>query len=111
VLAQRRHVDVEDVQPVIEIAAQFAVRHCFIRNLVGGGEHAYIDRSLDLAAQPSQFPVFKNAQQFRLSPDRHFADLIQQQRAALRQFKTSRAAFHCTGERAFFVAEDFAFHQ
>ena len=44
-------------------------------------------------------------------PDGHFGQLIQQQRAVLRQLETSRAPFHGASESALLVAEQLAFHQ
>ena len=44
-------------------------------------------------------------------PDRHLADFVEQQGAAFGQFEAAGAAFERAGERAFFVAEDFALDQ
>ena len=49
-LAQRRHVDVEYVQPVIQIVAEFATRYRLLWNFVGGGEYANVRFCLNLAA-------------------------------------------------------------
>jgi hypothetical protein len=55
--------------------------------------------------------VFQHAQQFGLGPDRHFADLIEQKRSALRQFKTTDPALESSGEGSLFMAEYFALDQ
>ena len=111
VLTQRRHVNVENVEAVVKIVAQFAAGNRFFGNFVGGRQNADIHRGLHLAAQPAQFAVFENAQQFGLRGHRHFADFIQQQSSAFGQFEASRAPLQRPGECAFFVAEDFAFDQ
>ena len=92
-LAQRRHMNIEDVEAVIKILAKFSVGHGFVGNLVGGGQHAHVDRSFDLAAEPAQFVVFQNAQKLGLRADRHLADFIEQQRAPFGEFETAGAAF------------------
>ncbi len=107
VFAQRRHVDVEYVEPVIEIAAQLAASHGLVGNLVGRGEDAHIDRGLDLASQTAQFVIFQDAQQLGLGSDRHLADFIQQQRAAFSQFEAAGAAFQSAGEMRLFRGRRF----
>jgi hypothetical protein len=52
---------VEDVEPVIEILAQFSIGYGVVRNFVGGGEDADVHGSFDLAAQTSQFMVLQHA--------------------------------------------------
>ena len=111
VLAQRRQLNVEDVQAIEKIIAQMALGDRIFRNLVGRGQHAHVDRGFALAAQAAQLAVFQHAQQFGLRADRHLADFVEQQRAALGQFEAAGAALQRAGERAFFVAEDFAFDQ
>ena len=111
VIAQRRHGNVEDVQPVVQVVAQMSLRHRLFRNLVGGRQHAHVHRGFHLAAQAPQLAVFQHAQQLGLGADGHFADFVQQQRAALGQFEAADAALQRAGECALLVAEDFAFDQ
>ena len=76
VFAQRRHMDVEDIEAIVEIAAQLPAGHGFIGHFVGGGEDAHIHRRLDLASQAAQLVVFQHAQQLGLRRDRHLTDLV-----------------------------------
>ena len=92
VVAQWRQVDVENVEPVIKIAAQFALGHRLFRNFVGGRQHPHVHRRFYLAAQAAQLAVFQHAQQLGLGGGGHLADFIQQQRAFFRQFKAAGAA-------------------
>src|SRR5271165_2333938 len=110
-LAQRRHVDVEDVEAVIKVAAQLAARYGLVGNFIGGCQDSNINRGLDLAAEAPQLAIFENAQQFGLSADRHFTNFVEEKSSALSQFEATGAAFECSGERAAFVAENFALHQ
>ena len=42
-IAQRGHVNIEDVETVIEILAQFAFLDRLVGNLVGSGENTDVD--------------------------------------------------------------------
>src|SRR6204780_3673146 len=88
-----------------------AVGDSLLGIFVGGGNDAHVDRGFDFAAEAADFVVFEDAQKFRLSGCGHFADFVEEQGAAVGEFETADAAFRGAGERAFFVAEDFAFHQ
>jgi hypothetical protein len=55
--------------------------------------------------------VLQHAQQLDLHRQRHVADFIEEQRAAIGQFETSGAAGDCAGEGALLVTEQFAFEQ
>src|SRR5271165_5505906 len=110
-LAQRGHMNIENVEPVIEVLTQFSVGHSVIRNLVGGGEHADIDRGFDFTAEAAQFVVLEYTQQLGLRAYRHFANFVEQQRSAFGQLKTAGAAFQRSRKCAFLVAKNFAFDQ
>ena len=111
VFAQDGHVDIENVQAIVEVISQFAARYRFFGDLIGGGEDANIDGSLDFASQPPQFAVFEDAQQFGLRSDGHFANFVEEKRAALGEFEASRPALKRARKRSFFVSKDFAFDQ
>ena len=55
--------------------------------------------------------ILRHAQQFCLKLRRHFADFIKKDRPAAGGLETSDALSHRTGERALFVAEQFALEQ
>ncbi len=55
--------------------------------------------------------VFQHAQELGLGGHRHVPDFVQQHGAVLRQLEAAGAAFHGPRERAFFVAEQLAFHE
>ncbi len=111
VVAQRRHVDVKNVQPVIEIAAQFALGHGLFGYFVCGSQYSNIDRRLYFAAQAAKLAVFQHAQELGLGCRGHLADLIQQERAFLGQLKAPGATLHGAGKCALLMPEDFAFDQ
>ena len=110
-LAQRRQMDVENVQAEIEVLAQMPIGDGLFGIFVGGGDHADVHGRFHFAAEAADFVVFQNAQQLGLRGRGHFADFIEQQRAAVGQFEAADAAFGSAGEGAFLVAENFALHQ
>ena len=111
VVAQGGHVDVEDVEAVVEIVAQLAAGDGFFGNLVGGGQDADIDGGFGLAAEAAQLAVFEDAEQLGLGADRHLADFVEQEGAAFGQLEAAGAALQGSGEGAFLVAEDLAFDE
>ena len=55
--------------------------------------------------------VFQHTQEFRLQQRGKFADFIEKQRAAVGRLEQALLHLLGVGERAFFVAEEFGFHQ
>ena len=79
---------------------------------MGGAQNAHVDRYRTGAADPHDFPFFQYAQQAGLQLQRHFADFVEKQRAALRRFEQAGVtAAPGTGECAFLVAEQFGLQQ
>src|ERR1700722_10769763 len=78
---------------------------------VGRRDDADVDGRFDFAAQPANFVIFEDAKEFRLGRCGHLADFVKEQGAAVGKFETTDAAFGGTGEGAFLMSEDFAFHQ
>src|SRR5271156_410434 len=100
-LTQRRHMNIENIEPVIKVLPEFSIGDGIVGNLVGGGEDAHIHRSFYLAAEPPEFMVFQYPQQLGLRSYRHFANLVEQQRPAFSQFEAASAALHGARECAF----------
>src|SRR5579859_1846949 len=111
VLTERRQVNVKDVQAEVEVLAQLAVADGLLGIFIGRGDDANVDGSFGFAAEAADFAVFENTQEFGLRGRRHFADFVEQERAAVGQFKAADAALGRAGESTALVAEDFAFHQ
>src|SRR5262249_16318263 len=79
--------------------------------LIGCGDHTHIELKFLFTAQPPDSTVFQNPEEFRLQLKRHLSDFIQEQRAAICQFKAARTRSDGSGEGAFLMAEDFAFDE
>ena len=76
-----------------------------------GGHQAHIGLPRLHAAHPAEGAGLQKPQQLDLQGLRHIADLVQKQRAAVGGFNQAFLAHMRAGERAFFVAEQFALEQ
>ena len=110
-LAQRRQLERHDVEPEVQIFAKPLRPHEFGQLLVRGGQHADVGVNRSAAADADDCFFFQHAEQFGLAGEAHVADFVEEQRAAGGQFEFAGARFVGVGERAFFVAEEFAFEQ
>src|SRR5690349_23566862 len=100
-------MNAEDVETIEQIAAQCSFVDCLLRTAIGGREQPNVDFDLLAATETSDRALFDHAQEFCLQERRHLADLVEQQRARIREFETSLAARRRAGERTFFVSEEF----
>src|ERR1017187_3955015 len=77
-LSQWWNLQGENMQPVVEIGAEFAfLHHCF-KVTVGGGDQAGVSPDRAIAAHTLEFLVLNRAEQLRLELKRHFADLVEE---------------------------------
>ncbi len=104
-------MDREHIEPIVKIAAEFTIDNHLFEIAVGGGDQPYIGLNQFIAAQTFEFLLLENAQQLRLQFQRHIADLIEEQRAFVRQFETADALGAGAGKSAALVAEQIAFQQ
>ena len=81
-LAQRRHVDADDAQPVVQILAELAFGDALLEVGVGGGEHPHVDALRPRLADRHDLVLLEEAQQLRLDVERQVADFVEEQRAA-----------------------------
>ena len=65
----------------------------------------HIDFDWVIPPDPFHFPFLEHPQQLGLQHDIQFPDFIQENGAALGQFKFSHLAFKRSGKSAFFIAE------
>ncbi len=70
--AQRRNEYREDIEPVIEVAAELAVGDHLLQVAVGGGDQTHVDGKQLVAANPLKLVLLEHAQQFRLRLDWDF---------------------------------------
>ncbi len=109
---QRGQGDAQRGQAVIQIAAEAPGRRALLQRLQGGGHHAQVDRGRFGCAHAQHFALFQHAQQAGLQRQRQFADLIQEQGAAICGLdQADAAAAPRAGEGAIAVAEQLRLQQ
>ncbi len=110
-LAQRWCLDPHDVQAVVQILAEAARGDGLREILVRRGDHPDVDADRRLAADAEEFAFREHAQQPRLKSERHVADLVQEQRAAVRLLEPADPPLGRARERAFLVTEELRLEQ
>ena len=96
---------------VEQVLPEAAGRHLGGQVLVGGTEDAHVDWQLGRAAHRPHGPLLDDAQELALHRQRHLADLVEEQRAAVRGLEEALAVFVGAGEGALAVAEELGLEQ
>ena len=109
--AQSRQPQANHIQPVIQVLAERAIFDALLQVLMRGGNHTRIGFDGVVPPHTVKVSVTQYAQQTRLQVERHVANFIQEQRAALGLFKAAPAHGLRTGKSAAFVAKQFALQQ
>ena len=81
----------DDGEAIVEILAKAPVGDGARQIAVGGGDDAHVDLALLIAAERPHAPLLQHAQQARLQIERQVADLVEEQRAAVRLFEEAVA--------------------
>lgn len=110
-LAQRRQLQAHHVQAVQQVGTEFSLRDQTFQILMGGGDHAYIDADQFASTHTEEFALREHTQQSRLQRQRHVADFIEEQSAAVGLFEAADMAPLRAGERTRLVTEQLAFQQ
>ena len=97
-LAQGRHAQGHDVQPVEEVFAKQSLPDCQAQVAMGRRHDADIGAERLPAADPGIFAFLQHAQQPGLRFHRHVADLVEEQGAAFRLLETPGHALRGAGE-------------
>ena len=103
-----RAADGEDVEAEEEILAEAPGRDLLAEILVGRGEHAHVDVDDVLAADAADLARLQRAQHLGLRDEIHVADLVEEQRAAVRLLEEAALARLRAGEGAPLVPEELA---
>lgn len=111
-LSQGRKLHLDDTDPIEEVLAKTSFLDHLTQVLVGGGDDADIELDLFGRSDPFQFVLLKNSKKFGLHGQRHFSKLIEEEGPSLCHLELSGlSALFCSGERTFFVAEEFTFKE
>ena len=98
---QRQHVEAEH-----QVGAEAALGHLLLQVAVGRGDDAHVQLYLAASAEALHALFLQHAQQLGLQSQRQFADLVEQQGAAIGLLELAGLGAHRTGEGALFVAEE-----
>ena len=101
----------DDVEAVVQVLAEAAGLHLGAQVLVRGADDAHVDRRLGHRADRPHRALLDHAQQLALHRQRQVADLVEEQRAALRGLEEALAVLVGAGEGALAVAEELGLQQ
>src|SRR5437016_3313637 len=107
-LAERRGLDREHVQPVVEIVPEPLLLHHPKEVAVRRGDEADVDLDRLRTADPLELLLLQDAQQLRLELERDLADLVEEQRAAVGHLEAADLLGDGAGEGAPLVPEELA---
>ncbi len=108
-IAQRRHVERDHVEPVEQVLAKVAAFDFVFEILVRGGHDADIHLDRFGRTHRLQTLFFQRAQDFGLRLERHVADLVEEQSAAVGPLELTDLVLQHAGETALAMAEQLAF--
>ena len=105
-LAQGRYLQLDHVDPEVQVLAKFPIRHQPLQILVGGGDDPHVHLAGLDVAYPLDLLLLDHAQQLALQNERHVADLVQENGAPFGQLELPRLSLLAgPGEGAALVAE------
>ncbi len=110
-LSQRWKHQRDNREPVVKIFAERSLFYHFREIAVCCADEAHVQLDLLLRAEPFDAVRFQKSQQLHLRREIDFADFVKKKRAAVRRFKAPDPPLCRAGERAFLVAENFAFQE
>ena len=108
---ERRHFDLDDVQAVVEVFAEAPFFYALHQVGICGRDDPDIHGDDPRVADRRQFPGLDHVEQLDLQRQRQFADLVQEQRAAVCHGDEPFFILIGRGKGAFFMAEELAFEQ
>src|SRR5882672_5135931 len=98
--AQRRHVNLKDIQPVKQVVPKSPFRNAPGQVLVRGRKNADVKLMSLIAADRQHFIVFQDAKQLHLHGQWDVGQLVEEYRAAFRQSEQAGPGLRCTSERS-----------
>ena len=104
-IAQRRHVEGNDVEAIEEILPEVAALDLVLQIFVSGGDDAHVDLGAVVGAQRGKALLVKGAQHLGLGAQAHVGHLIQEQSAAVGALKLAHLIFGRAAETAFAMPE------
>src|SRR5262249_8763745 len=110
-LPQRRQMERDDVEPIVQIAAEVARANLFVEIAIRRGHHARVDRDGFRGSDGNDFAMLERTQQLDLRRGGRLANLVQEEGALGRGAEQADLVLDGAGERALHMAEQFALEQ
>ena len=110
-LAQRRDVDRDHREAVVEVAAERALHHGLLEVRVGRGDHAHVHGDVLRAAHAADFAFLQDAQELALEQEGHGGDFVEEERAAVCDLEEALLVGIGAREGSLHVAEHLALEQ
>src|SRR5216110_36605 len=97
-LTQRRQCDLDATNSIVEIFAKSSFFDSRLELAIRGADDANVSGAIDGVADAAEFALLQKTQQLRLRGERHLADLVEKERAAVGRFDQSRTIAIGAGE-------------
>src|SRR6516225_5150412 len=110
-LPERWYDDWKNIQPIVEILAEFLALHGLLQITVCGSQDPNVDFDRAVASYSLELPFLQDAKKFGLQFQRNLTNFIQQNRPVVREFEASFALLGGPRERTPLVPEKFALNQ
>ena len=110
-VAQRRHVDRNDVEPKEEVFTKLAIGDRLFEVAVGRRDDADVHPYVVLTAEPGELAVLEHLQQLGLERRRHLADLVKKHRAVVGELELAGLLLDRPGKGAALEAEQLRLEQ
>jgi hypothetical protein len=104
-------VQLDDLEPVVEILPEGAARDTLGEVPVGRRQDAHVDPSVLGLADPADLPLLEGAQQLHLHARRDLPDLVEKKGPHVGRLEQARPVMGRAGERAPGVSEEFALEE
>lgn len=92
-LAQRRDRDPHDADAVVEVPSETALLHFLLQVAVGRGHEPHVDGARLALPKACDGALLQSTQQIGLQVERHLADLVEAERAAVGVFEPAGPSF------------------
>src|SRR3712207_1532347 len=110
-LAQRRHLEGDDVETVVQVLPECALAHGLFQIPVRRRDDSHVHAYRARAADALERSLLQDAQELRLKHGRQLADFVEEERAAVRDFELALLLRERARERAALVPEQLRLQQ
>src|SRR5690606_12841385 len=110
-LAQRGHVDRKNAEPIVEVLAESPRGDLLLEVSVRCRDDPHVDRMRAIVAHALVLVLLEHTQQLALQIQRDLPDLVEEDRAAVRELETADPVPMGARERTLYVPEEFALEQ